>query len=461
MAQKGRKRVSVGFVALGCPKNVVDSERMLAEIAQRGYLITSEPESADVVVINTCGFIAPAQAEALEAIEQAAVWRRDGRVKKIVVAGCLPQRLGREVFDHVDGIDAIVGLGQRDNIAGIIEETISCDGQAAYLEEFDGAAADANADIQTLRTQIHDDRVRLRIAPAHWAYLRISEGCSHRCSFCTIPAIRGPFRSKPPELVLAEAAELASAGAVELNLIGQDTTNYGRDLKMRDALGGLLAELEQIPGLAWIRLLYAYPGGVSDRLIKTMADSEKIVHYLDVPIQHINNEILKAMRRPDSKEGICALIEKLRSKIPDVVLRTTVIVGFPGETDGQFEELLKFIEWAEFDALGCFKFYPEYGTPAAEMPGQIPEAVKEQRVEQLMLAQQRIAFAGNKRRLGSRLSCLVDTVDSAGTGRARFYGQAPEIDSVCIMKNCSGSAGRFVEAKVVGTKEYDLIVEQI
>jgi ribosomal protein S12 methylthiotransferase len=461
MTAKRRKGVRVGFIALGCPKNMVDSERMLADIAQAGFLIAAEPEDAEVVVINTCGFIAPAQAEALEAIEQAGVWKRDGRVKKIVVAGCLPQRVGRELFERVERIDAIVGLGQRDNIAGIIEETMSCDGQAAYLEEFDGAAADENADVRTLRAQVHDDRVRLRIAPAHWAYLRISEGCSHRCSFCTIPAIRGPFRSKPPELVLAEAEELVSAGAVELNLIGQDTTNYGRDLKMRDALGGLLAELEQLQGLAWIRLLYAYPGGVSDRLVRTMADSEKIVHYLDVPIQHINDEILKTMRRPDSKEGICALIEKLRSKIPDIVLRTTVIVGFPGETDGQFEELLKFMEWAEFDALGCFKFYPEYGTPAAEMPGQIPEAVKEQRVEQLMLTQQRIAFARNRRRLGSRLRCLVDSVDSAGMGRGRFYGQAPEIDSACIIKNSSGSAGRFVEAKVIGAEDYDLIVEQI
>jgi ribosomal protein S12 methylthiotransferase len=312
-----------------------------------------------------------------------------------------------------------------------------------------------------LRTQVHDDRVRLRIAPAHWAYLRISEGCSHRCSFCTIPAIRGPFRSKPSELVLAEAAELVSAGAVELNLIGQDTTNYGRDLKMRDALGGLLGELEQIRGLAWIRLLYAYPDGVSDRLIETMANSEKIVHYLDVPIQHINSEVLKAMRRPDSKEGICSLIEKLRSRIPDIVLRTTVIVGFPGETDSQFEELLKFVEWAEFDALGCFKFYAEYGTAAAEMPGQIPEAVKEQRVEKLMFTQQRIAFARNKSRLGSRLRCLVDSVDSAGMGRGRFYGQAPEIDSVCIIKNCSVGAGCFVETRIVRTEEYDLVVEQI
>jgi len=461
MAQKRRRRVRVGFVALGCPKNVVDSERMLAEIVQAGFLLCAEPENGDVVVINTCGFIAPAQAEALEAVERVARAKRAGRVKKIIVAGCLPQRLGRGLFDKADSIDAIVGLGQRDNIARIIEETVYRDGQAAYLDESNDAVANEDRKGRTVCAKVHDDRVRLRISPAHWAYLRISEGCSHRCSFCTIPAIRGPFRSKPEELVLGEAAELVSAGAVELNLIGQDTTNYGRDRKMQDALPGLLHELERIAGLAWIRLLYAYPAGVSERLIKTIANSDKIVHYIDIPIQHISNEVLKAMRRPDSKEDICALIEKLRAVIPDVVLRTTVIVGFPGESDSQFAELVEFIEWARFDALGCFKFYAESGTAAARMPGQIPETVKEQRVEQLMLAQQKIAFARNNRRLGSRLTCLVDSVDSAGTARARFYGQAPEIDSTCIINNCSVGPGRFVETRVMGTKDYDLVVEQI
>jgi ribosomal protein S12 methylthiotransferase len=461
MAKKGRKSTTVGFVALGCPKNIVDSERMLAEIAQAGYLITTEPEDADVVVINTCGFIAPAKAEALEAIRHAVACKRRGSVKKVIVAGCLPQRLGRELFSQAGEVDAIVGLDQRDSIARIIEQTMSADKQVAYLDRCCRATADKGEKGRANSVEVHDDRTRLRITPAHWAYLRISEGCSHRCSFCTIPSIRGPYRSKPKELVLAEAQELVSAGAVELNLIGQDTTNYGHDLKIEDALPNLLQELGQIPGLVWIRLLYAYPGGVNDRLMKTMAESEKIVHYLDVPIQHINNEILKAMRRPEGQEAICVLIEKLRSRIPDIALRTTVIVGFPGETDAQFEEVLKFVEWAEFDALGCFKFYPERGTPAAGMPGQIPEAVKEQRVEQLMLAQQRIAFAANKARLGSRLRCLADSVDSAGMGRGRFYGQAPEIDSACIIRNCSVGPGQFVETRVVGTEDYDLIVEQI
>ncbi len=468
MAEKRQKKVTVGFIALGCPKNIIDSERMLAEIARAGLLISAEPENADVVVINTCGFIAPAKAEALEAVKHAVDCKRNGTIKKVIVAGCLPQRLGRELFNQADGIDAIVGLGQRDNIARIIKKTLSCGQPAAYLG-------------QSPHT-ISDDRVRLLITPRHWAYLRISEGCNHRCSFCTIPEIRGRFRSKPKELVLAEAAELVSAGAVELNIIGQDTTYYGRDLKMnpvrsktpdacsllagtsngvKNGLAALVRELEKIAGLAWIRLMYLYPAGIDDELVEAIAGSKKIVHYFDVPIQHINNKILKSMRRPDTRERICRLIENLRSRLPDCSLRTTLIVGFPGETDRQFNELLDFIKWAEFDALGCFRFYPESGTGAADMPAQVPDRIKQQRLEQLMLTQQKIAFAKNKNRIGSRLTCLVDFVNNEGTGRGRFYGQAPDIDSICIIKNCSANPGQFIDTKVVGTKDYDLLVEQI
>jgi len=447
MEQKNQKQVSVGFVALGCPKNVVDSERMLAEIAQAGYLIGGEPENADVVVINTCGFIAPAKAEALEAIKQAVEYKRKGTVKKVIVVGCLPERLGQELFNETDGIDAIVGLGQREMIAPIIKRTLASDIKATYLEH-------------SCRT-IQDDRTRLRITPAHWAYLRISEGCNHRCSFCTIPAIRGRFRSKPQDLILAEADELVSSGAVELNIIAQDTTYYGRDLKIKNALPMLLEELEKIDGLKWGRLMYSYPSEIDERLIRTIAASEKIVPYIDMPIQHINSEILKSMRRADTKEHICSLIENLRYTIPGIVLRTTLIVGFPGETDLQFAELLEFIEWAQFDALGSFKFYAESGTPAAGMPGQVPDRIKQQRVEELMLTQQKIAFAKNKKRIGTKLTCLVDSIDGKGAGQGRFYGQAPDIDSICIIKSCSASPGQFVNTQIVGSKDYDLIIEQI
>ena len=447
MSKKRQKPLNVGFVALGCPKNIVDSEKMLAEIAQAGFIIDPEPDNADIVVINTCGFIAPAKAEALEVINHALDRKRKGFVKKVIVAGCLPQRIREELFEQADGIDAIVGLGQRDHIAQIIKKTINAKHPQAYMGHSCGVT--------------HDDRARLLITPGHWAYLRISEGCDHRCSFCTIPAIRGRFRSKPPELVLAEAAELASAGVVELNIIAQDTTGYGRDVKIKDGLASILTELEKTPQLKWIRLMYLYPAGITKKLIKTIAESKKVVHYLDIPIQHINDLILKQMRRPDTSEQIRKTIESVRKNLPDVVLRTTLIVGFPGETDRQFEELMDFVKWAKFDAFGCFKYYPESGTSAAEMPSQVPDHVKQQRMEELMLAQQEIAFAKNKNRIESKLICLVDSVDNKGNGKGRFYGQAPDIDSICIINNCSAKPGNFINTRVVGTKNYDLMVRQI
>jgi len=447
MGRKNRRRpITVGFVALGCPKNMVDSEKMLAEIAQSGFLITAEPYEADVVVINTCGFIAPAKAEALEVIGLALDGKKRGVVKKVIVAGCLSQRLGTELFRLADGIDVVVGLGRRDDIARIISEALNCESTLSYLD-YCGKS-------------VSDDSARLLITGGHWAYLRISEGCDHRCSFCTIPEIRGTFRSKPQEQILAEATELVRAGVVELNIIAQDTAYYGRDLGIKDGLAGLLEELEKIDGLKWIRVMYLYPAGINERLIEVFAASEKIVHYVDMPIQHINDRILKDMCRPDRAEQICHLIEKLRRAVPDVILRTTLIVGFPGETEGQFGELLEFIKWAQFDALGCFEYYPESGTLAAEMPAQIPESVKQQRLEALMLAQQQIVFAKNKGRVGTELTCLVDSFDDDRVAKGRFYGQAPDIDSACIIRDCSAEPGQFVKVKVVDTKDYDLLVQQ-
>ena len=455
MTKKTHKPATVGFIALGCPKNLVDSERMLAQIAEAGLLIAAEPERADIVIINTCGFIAPAKEESLGAIRQAVEAKRKGRVRKVIVAGCLPQRDGAELLGEVQGIDAIVGLEQRDAIVQIIRDTLTGGEPSAY--------------VGPVPCTVADDRTRLRIGPAHSAYLRVSEGCNHRCSFCTIPAIRGPYRSKPMPLILDEARELVSSGAVELNLIGQDTTLYGRDLNVQDGLVSLLARMEQIPELAWIRILYAYPTGITDALIEAIARSEKVVHYLDIPIQHASDAILKAMRRPDTHRRLRSLIERLRAAIPDVVLRTTLIVGFPGETQKEFEELVEFVKWAQFDALGVFMFYPESGTPAAQFPDQVPEQIKQSRLEELMLAQQEIAFARNEQRIGRQLLCLIDSVESRDAVRGRFYGQAPDIDSACIIKRCSSSRrqwpkltpGQFVQTKVTGTRDYDLLVEQI
>jgi ribosomal protein S12 methylthiotransferase len=454
MPRKKRKDVTVGFVALGCPKNVVDSEKMLAHIVEAGFLIAAEPERADVVIINTCGFIEPAKIESLEAVEQAIANKRMGNIRKVIVTGCLSQRLGEQILDRAAGVDAVVGLEHRDAIAQVIRDALASEEPLVYH----GPAP----------CTVLDDRVRLRIGPAHSAYLRISEGCSHRCSFCTIPAIRGPFRSKPPSLVLDEARELAGSGAVELNLIGQDTTLYGRDLKMKDGLASVLGQMEGIAGLSWMRLLYAYPTGITEGLIERIAKSEKIVHYLDIPIQHANDRILEAMRRPDTREDLCRLIDKLRAAMSDIVLRTTLIVGFPGETKSQFDELVGFVRWARFDALGAFTYFPEAGTPAAEFPDQVPDEIKQARLQELMLAQQEIAFAKNKERIGSRLKCLVEDrgqrTEGRGRkteGRGRFYGQAPDIDSVCLIRNCSAQPGRLVDVNVIGTQGYDLVVEQI
>ncbi len=458
MARK-KHRITVGFISLGCPKNTVDSERMLAEIAEAGFLISPESYNADVIVVNTCAFIAPAKAESLEAIKQAVADKADPkqRVGKVIVAGCLPERLGPDIYSEIDGIDAVIGLSQRDNIAKIIREVLSSERPIPPFDKSDDPD----------RQRILDDRTRLLITPGHWAYLRISEGCDHRCSFCTIPAIRGRFRSKPRELVLAEAGELISAGVLELNVIAQDTTFYGRDLKLKNGLADLLADLEKIPSLVWIRLMYSYPTGISEKLIETIVKSEKIVHYLDIPLQHISDDILKSMRRPDTKRRIQRLIEDLRSAMPDIVLRTTMIVGYPGETDRHFNELMDFVRWAQFDALGCFKFYPEAGTAAAEMPGQVPDEVKQKRLDDLMLCQQEIAFAKNRNKIDSEITCLVDSVESEFLAKGRYYGQAPEIDSLCLIKTVDRQRkhpilpGQFIRTKVVGTKDYDLIVERI
>jgi len=447
MQTESENRVKVGFISLGCAKNTVDSERMLAEIVEGGFVLTARPEEADVVIINTCGFIEPAVAESLQAIREAVGWKRAGAVKKVIVAGCLSQRFGDQLFDEVEGVDAVVGLGQRDSIAEVIETTLSSREHISCFGPVEGP--------------VHDDRGRVLIGPGHRAYLRISEGCSHRCAFCTIPSIRGRFRSKEPQKVVSEATELADAGVVELNIIGQDVTWYGRDIGMREGLAELLEQLGQIDKIRWIRLLYLYPTGVTDRLVQTIRRSDKLVHYLDIPIQHIADEVLQAMGRGYRGEDVKRLIGRLREAMPDVVLRTTLIVGFPGETDRHFEQLLKFIRWARFDALGCFEYYAEPGTRAARMPGQVPQQIRRQRREAVMLTQQPIAFARNTERVGANLQCLVEQLQGHNKATGRFYGQAPEVDGLCLIEQCAAEPGDFVDVEVVGTAGYDLIVRQI
>jgi len=449
-AQCKQNTPTVAFVALGCPKNIVDSEKMLALVGQAGFILADDADNADVVVINTCGFIKPAKDEAIEAISRAVEQKRSGKVKKVIVAGCLPQRIGADLAKEIEGIDAIAGLGARDDIADIIRHSLAQSGRqksAIYLEPSDGG--------------ICDDTGRLLITPGHTPYLRISEGCDRSCSFCTVPAIRGPFRSKSPEQVIAEAHELIENGAVELSVIAQDSTYYGKDLGLKNGLAMLIKRLDKIEPLRWIRLMYLHPDGIGDELIEAIAGCEKAVNYIDMPVQHINNRILRAMQRGLTKAKIIKLIEKLRAAMPDVALRTTLIVGFPGETDRQFEELLDFVRWARFDALGCFLFYAEEGTPAAKMPAQVDQDVKKEHLDRLMLTQQEIAFEKGRERIGHELLCLIDQVGDGRLGRGRFYGQAPEIDSICYIRDCSAKPGQLVKVKVTGSQDYDLLCRPI
>jgi len=445
--QKNKTNYTIGFIALGCPKNTVDSEKMLGLIGSDNFILTNDISNADIVIVNTCGFIEPAKVEAIECISSAVELKKKGKVKKVIVAGCLSQRMGEKLHDEVEGIDAIVTLGQRDNIAKIIRSVISSDKIKTYNKQSPPT--------------IHNDSGRLLITPPHWAYLRISEGCSRKCSFCTIPSIRGPFRSKPLEMVLAEAHELVANGAVELNIIAQDSGNYGKDLHIKDGLIKLINKVQKIDGLEWIRLMYLYPANISDELIDTIAQSEKVVNYIDMPIQHINDQILQAMKRTDTKEKTIRLIEKLKDTIDNVVLRTTVIAGFPGETDQIFDELIDFIKWARFDALGCFPYYPETGTIAAQLENQLSTKIKNARAEEVMLTQQKIAFEKARFLKGKRFSCLIDDIDEKGAGIGRYFGQAPHIDSVCLIENCPQPQGRFVEVQITEAKNYDLTAKTL
>jgi len=433
--------LSVALVSLGCPKNLVDSEKMLAQLAEAGLVVGAPLSDADIIVVNTCGFIAAARDESLGVIHEALQQKRAGRARRVIVAGCLVNRDAEALYEAAPGIDAIVGVNDRRRLLAAV------------------TGRRAGTMLRRRPEAIGSDAGRFRLTPRHTAYLRISEGCSQRCTFCTIPAIRGPLRSKPPGMVLAEAEELIADGASELNIIGQETTSYGRDLPARTAtLPVLLRKLSHLDGARWIRLLYAHPRRFTDALIETIASAPHVVPYVDLPLQHISDPILRRMGRGVTRKGTEKLLGKLRARIPDVAIRTTFIVGFPGETDAHFQELLDFVEGFGFDALGVFEFSAEPGTPAASMPGAVPGEVTAQRAEAIMLAQQKIAFAANARAVGKRITVLVDGVDGQGRCFGRHPGQAPEIDGVCYLTE-PAPAGTFLSGRVVAWSDYDLIVE--
>ncbi len=453
MPASGPLRIAV--VSLGCPKALIDSEKMLALLAEAGCLVGAPTDQADVILINTCAFIPPAREEAMEAIREALEKKRQGRVRRVVVTGCLPQREGGKLLSAVPEVDAIVGLFHRDEIVSAVTSR-----QSPFIRV--GRIG---------RKDCPDDRGRLRLTPRHTAYLRIAEGCSTGCSFCSIPGIRGPLRSKPMDIVLDEAAELIADGAIELVLIAQNTTAYGSDFDDGTNLETLLRRLDALPGLRWLRLMYANAGRLTEPIIDAIAECPRIVNYLDLPLQHISDKILKLMRRRYDRVRAESLLATLRRRVPGISLRTTFLVGFPQESPGQFQELLEFVRAARFEAMGVFTYWPEPGTTAAGLRGQVSRQVKTRRRELLMQAQQEIAFAANAARVGSKVAVLVDGIDPAGRCVGRHAGQAPEVDSLCILRPAgagvdrpaSGAAappvGRIVEGKVVDFDDYDLIVK--
>ena len=440
----------VGFVSLGCPKNLVDSERMLAEIAESGAIISGDESAADTIVVNTCGFLAAARDEALEVLRELAERKRAGTLRRLVVAGCLVQRDGEDLRRLVPEIDALVGVHNRADVPTAIWEQ-PCD--SANRKPADLYLGDYHPQPWT-------DRGRLRITPSHYAYVRMSEGCNQRCTFCTIPSIRGPLHSKPLDELVSECRELIADGARELVLIGQDTTSYGTDIGYKPGLAGLLRELDAAcDGARWLRLMYVYPSVFTDEMIDAIAACERVVNYIDIPLQHINDRVLKVMGRRVTRKQTETLLEKIRSRIPGVTIRTTFIVGFPGETDGEFEELVSFVRDFGFDAVGAFHYSHEPGTPAFRIGDPPDDAVINERYERLMLAQQDVALAAAGRRIGQTLTVLVDGVtDDDGTLAARHAGQAPEVDSICLLPPNAAEPGDFVETRCVDTNGYDLLV---
>jgi ribosomal protein S12 methylthiotransferase len=437
--------ITFGMVSLGCPKNQVDSEKIAANMLEAGFALCEDEASADVVVINTCSFIAPAREESHSAIREFAALRRKGEVKALVVAGCMAQQEGAKLLEQFEEIDAVVTFSAYPRIAGIVRR---------FLEEgvrvFEGER----------EYELGAETGRLILSGPYTAYVRIAEGCSNPCTFCTIPEIRGPFRSKAPEAVLEEAAELTEFGIRELVLIAQDTTAYGLDLGGDISIAGLLKSLDEVEGVGWIRLMYTNPAKVTDELIDTIAQTPSVVKYLDMPVQHVSDRILKKMGRRHSEKATRELVRKLHERIPGLALRTSLIVGFPGETEDDFRRLLEFVREGHFQRLGAFTYSKEKGTPAGRMRRAILAEVASRRYEELMLAQQEVAFEFARSLVGKRVETLVESEYEGGATafEGRTCMDAPEIDCKALIRSLEVQPGQLVSLKVVDTRGYDLIL---
>jgi ribosomal protein S12 methylthiotransferase len=455
---------TLAFVSLGCPKNLVDSERMLGKLAQDGYSLTPDADGADVVVVNTCGFIEPARQESLGVIREMLELKRQGRVGAVVVAGCLAERKKDDLLQEVPEVDHIVGVFGREEISQVVDRVLTPHPRPLSPKgRGENRGEEQRSLFRPAPVRALPDTERLRITPRHYAYLKISEGCDRLCTFCAIPGMRGKHVTKPMEEVLREARELAADGVRELIVVAQDTTYYGLDLYGRVRLAELLRELDCIDGLEWVRVLYAYPIHFTDELIETMATAKKVIPYLDMPLQHINDHVLRRMSRKVDRAATEDLLGRLRRAIPGLTLRTTFIVGFPGETEAEFEELADFVRAARFERVGVFPYSLEPGTPAARLPDQVPEEVKTERRNRLMEIQQEIAFAHAQAQIGTEREVIVDGPDPEipGCFLARGHADAPDIDCTVRLKGKNLRPGDLARARVTGADGYDLLARAI
>jgi ribosomal protein S12 methylthiotransferase len=467
-AEAAGEAKTFAFVSLGCPKNLVDSERMLGKLAQHGYALTPDADGADVVVVNTCGFIEPARQESLGVIREMLDLKRKGRVGAVVVAGCLAERKRDDLLRELPEVDQIVGVFGREEIAGVVDRARRRGTVGRPCDNSGGRPCHNGGDEQRslfrpAPVRAQEDTARLRVTPRHYAYLKISEGCDRLCTFCAIPGMRGKHVTKPIEEVLREARELAADGVRELIVVAQDTTYYGLDLYGQVRLAELLQELDRVEGIEWVRVLYAYPIHFTDELVETLAGARKVLPYLDLPLQHINDRVLKRMQRKVGRAATEELLARLRAAVPGLVLRTTFIVGFPGETDAEFEELCDFVRRARFERAGVFPYSLEPGTPAARLPDQLPEEVKARRRDRLMAAQQEVAFAWAAVQVGREVEVIVDGPDPEvpGVVLGRSHADAPEIDCAVRLKGKNLRPGDLVRARVTAADGYDLAARAI
>jgi ribosomal protein S12 methylthiotransferase len=454
---------SVTLVSLGCPKNLVDSERMLAGLALAGFAVTPDADGADLAVVNTCGFIDLARAESDEHIDRLEGLKRARRLGRIVVAGCMAQRLARKIVERHPDVDAVVGLSGRDRLAEVCRDLLarpSGKRRRRRRGRRRKERPECLVRVDEVPVAVPADRERLRLTPRHYAYLRITEGCDNRCAYCAIPDIRGPLRSKPPDDVVAEAEELVADGARELVLIGQDTTAYGRDDPARGwSLAGLLARLRKQGGADWLRLMYTHPASFSPAVIEQLAEGLPLVPYVDLPLQHVRTPLLEAMGRRVTREDIESLLAALRRAVPEISIRTSFIVGFPGETEADVAALVDFVRKVRFDHAGVFVYSSEAATPAAALPGQVPREAARERWDRVMQAAADVARDKARQRVGERLTVLVDVAEADGRLVARHAGQAPEVDSAVLLPAGAAATGEFVTVRVTGTEGYDLTAE--